>query len=199
MSVFAFDPERFAAHETSLSRTCAGGHGRGSAWPYLPAEQRCAVSQRVASWHSPWGFAIPTFTARSSARRRAQVQTAGRDAHFASARVPRGRHAGAVLPRERHPLGRRAARRRWGRCHDPAGGRTATRSGEKTSPGWWRGRLPADPSPERALHGAARGGKDLRVRSPQTLSEADRRAVAAWAADCAERVLPILRDGRSRR
>lgn len=27
------------------------------------------------------------------------------------------------------------------------------------------------------------------VRSPQTLSEADRRAVAAWAADCAERVL----------
>src|SRR5215469_8976612 len=28
-----------------------------------------------------------------------------------------------------------------------------------------------------------------RVRSPQTLSEADRRLVAAWAADCAERVL----------
>jgi hypothetical protein len=27
------------------------------------------------------------------------------------------------------------------------------------------------------------------VRSPQTLSEADRRLVAAWAADCAERVL----------
>lgn len=28
-----------------------------------------------------------------------------------------------------------------------------------------------------------------RMRSPQTLSEADRRLVAAWAADCAERVL----------
>jgi hypothetical protein len=30
------------------------------------------------------------------------------------------------------------------------------------------------------------------VRSPQTLSEADRRLVAAWAADCAERVLGVF-------
>jgi len=30
------------------------------------------------------------------------------------------------------------------------------------------------------------------VTSPQTLSEADRRLVAAWAADCAERVLPLF-------
>jgi hypothetical protein len=30
------------------------------------------------------------------------------------------------------------------------------------------------------------------VRSPQTLSEADRRTVAAWAADCAERVLELF-------
>jgi hypothetical protein len=30
------------------------------------------------------------------------------------------------------------------------------------------------------------------VRSPQTLSEADRRVVAAWAADCAERVLRLF-------
>jgi hypothetical protein len=30
------------------------------------------------------------------------------------------------------------------------------------------------------------------VRSPQTLSEADRRLAAAWAADCAERVLPLF-------
>ena len=29
----------------------------------------------------------------------------------------------------------------------------------------------------------------MRERSPQTLSEADRRLVAAWAADCVERVL----------
>lgn len=32
----------------------------------------------------------------------------------------------------------------------------------------------------------------MRSPSPQTLSEADRRTVAAWAADCAERVLPIF-------
>ena len=30
------------------------------------------------------------------------------------------------------------------------------------------------------------------MRSPQTLSESDRRAVAAWAADCAERVLVLF-------
>lgn len=30
------------------------------------------------------------------------------------------------------------------------------------------------------------------MRSPQTLSEADRRVVAAWAADCAERVLGLF-------
>jgi hypothetical protein len=30
------------------------------------------------------------------------------------------------------------------------------------------------------------------VRSPQTLSEAERRQVAAWAADCAERVLGLF-------
>jgi hypothetical protein len=30
------------------------------------------------------------------------------------------------------------------------------------------------------------------VRSPQTLSEADRRLVAAWAADCAERVVGLF-------
>lgn len=30
------------------------------------------------------------------------------------------------------------------------------------------------------------------MRSPQTLSDADRRVVAAWAADCAERVLGIF-------
>lgn len=32
----------------------------------------------------------------------------------------------------------------------------------------------------------------MTVRSPQTLSEADRRVVAAWAADCAERVLGLV-------
>ena len=30
------------------------------------------------------------------------------------------------------------------------------------------------------------------MRSPQTLSDADRRRVASWAADCAERVLGVF-------
>ena len=34
--------------------------------------------------------------------------------------------------------------------------------------------------------------QNVGVRSPQTLSEADRRIVAAWAADCAERVLGVF-------
>lgn len=34
--------------------------------------------------------------------------------------------------------------------------------------------------------------ENLGVRSPQTLSEADRRIVAVWAADCAERVLGLF-------
>jgi hypothetical protein len=34
--------------------------------------------------------------------------------------------------------------------------------------------------------------EDLAVRSPQTLSEAERRIVAVWAADCAERVLGLF-------
>ncbi len=34
--------------------------------------------------------------------------------------------------------------------------------------------------------------KDLGMGSPQTLSEDDRRIVAAWAADCAERVLELF-------
>jgi len=38
----------------------------------------------------------------------------------------------------------------------------------------------------------ANGQDNPRVASPQTLSEADRRIVAAWAADCAERVLGIF-------
>lgn len=46
-------------------------------------------------------------------------------------------------------------------------------------------------------------GPRATARSPQTLSEADRRLVAAWAADCAERVLFLFEaeapgDGRPR-
>ena len=63
--------------------------------------------------------------------------------------------------------------------------------------------------PKSAVSLSARVGKrrnaweDLGVGSPQTLSEADRRIVAVWAADCAERVLELFEaaapgDGRPR-
>lgn len=42
---------------------------------------------------------------------------------------------------------------------------------------------------ERAPHGVTEGHD---VASPQTLSLADRRTVAVWAADCAQRVLPLF-------
>jgi hypothetical protein len=54
------------------------------------------------------------------------------------------------------------------------------------------------------LSGEGRNAWETRVvRSPQTLSEVDRRIVAAWAADCAERVLGLFEaeapgDGRPR-
>src|SRR5437764_15018391 len=38
------------------------------------------------------------------------------------------------------------------------------------------------------------GRENLRVGSPQTLSESDRRIVAVWAADCAERVLGLFEE-----
>jgi hypothetical protein len=51
--------------------------------------------------------------------------------------------------------------------------------------------------------GAPDAWKTLGMGSPQTLSEADRRIVAVWAADCAERVLGVFEaeapeDGRPR-
>jgi hypothetical protein len=53
-----------------------------------------------------------------------------------------------------------------------------------------------------SARGAARG-RIVCMGSPQTLSEADRRIVAVWAADCAERVLGLFEaeapeDGRPR-
>jgi hypothetical protein len=53
------------------------------------------------------------------------------------------------------------------------------------------------------VEGMKRDGGEKMARSPQSLSEADRRLAAAWAADCAERVLGLFEaeapgDGRPR-
>jgi hypothetical protein len=68
-----FDAERFAAHEKFFvedvrqwARSCLG-----VALP--PSARRCLASPRAESSRSPWGFAIPTSTVRSSARRREPV------------------------------------------------------------------------------------------------------------------------------
>jgi len=72
-AAFAFDPERFAAHERSSSRTCADGRSRASTSHCLPTEPGCSVSWRAEISRSRPGLAIPTSTARSSARRRARA------------------------------------------------------------------------------------------------------------------------------
>ena len=117
-----FDAERFAAHEKffveDVRRWAQSRFGVA-----LPAE-RTAV----------WGASIGGELALAMGLRHPDIYgavfsrlagrglpTACRDAEPASARVPRRRHAGAVLSRERHTLGGRAARRRCGRCHDRAG------------------------------------------------------------------------------
>src|SRR5579884_101670 len=52
--------------------------------------------------------------------------------------------------------------------------------------------LPMPTSPPGHNQGMHAERPPARVRSPQTLSEADRRLVAVWAADCAERVLGLF-------
>ncbi len=57
-------------------------------------------------------------------------------------------------------------------------------------------RPPAGKEQAAAPYGGRAGVEDARedlgVSSPQTLSEAERRIVAVWAADCAERVLGLF-------
>src|SRR6185312_16473039 len=65
-----------------------------------------------------------------------RLQTGWRDAGPGAAHVPRRRHAGAVLPRQRGPVGGRAARCGCG-CRDERAGRVAR--GRAVA-----GRVPAD-------------------------------------------------------
>lgn len=83
---------------------------------------------------------------------------------------------------------------RWNLWLDAAGHRRSP----ATMPGYHRGRPPREALdgvrlPIRAIEGpSAERVEELGVGSPQTLSEADRRIVAAWAADCTERVLELF-------
>ena len=68
-----FDAERFAAHEKFFVEDVRHGRGHVSESRCPPGARRCLASPRAESSRSPWGFAIPVSTVRSSARRRAEV------------------------------------------------------------------------------------------------------------------------------
>jgi hypothetical protein len=143
-----FDAHRFAAHEKffvedvrqwarSRFSVALPRRAHGGVWCL---RQRRARPRPGAgpSWHLRRGLL------RVAGRR---LPGTCRDAQFASARLPRRRHAGAVLPQERDPLGHRAARRRCRRCHDRTGRVARRRVLER--------RVPAD------------GGMGVRALSPQ--------------------------------
>jgi hypothetical protein len=58
---------------SSLSKTSANGRSHVSESRCPPSARRCVVFPLVESSRSPWGFAIPASTVRSSACRRAEV------------------------------------------------------------------------------------------------------------------------------
>ena len=117
-----FDPERFAAHETFFVEDVRRW-ARSRFGVALPAE-RTAVFGVSAGGELALAIGLrhpDVYGAVFCASPGGGLPTAWRDAEFDSARVPRRRHAGAVLPRERDPVGGRAARCRCGRRHDRAG------------------------------------------------------------------------------
>ena len=68
-----FDAERFAAHEKFFVEDVRQWRGHVSESRGPPSARRYLVSRRAESSRSPWAFAIPTSTVRSSVRRRAAV------------------------------------------------------------------------------------------------------------------------------
>jgi len=109
-----FDAERFAGHMRGSSPGMpAGGRGRGSRFGVArpPGAPRYSASRRAGRLALALGCGIRMSTARfSPARRAAELPAGWRAAGPDSAHVPRGRPAGAVLPRQRGPVGGRVAR-----------------------------------------------------------------------------------------
>ena len=134
-AAFAFDPERFAAHEKFFVEDVRRW-AQSRFDVALPAD-RTAVFGVSASGELALAMGLrhpdiygAVFCASPGAGYRppAVMPT------LASAHVPRGRHAGAVLPRERHSVGGRTARCRRGCCHDRAGRVTRRRILERRVP-----------------------------------------------------------------
>ena len=117
-----FDPERFAAHERFFVEDVRRW-ARSRFGVALPAE-RTAVFGVSAGGELALAIGLrhpDVYGAVFCASPGAGYRPPGVMPSLASARVPRRRHAGAVLPRERDPVGGGAARCRCGRRHDRAG------------------------------------------------------------------------------
>ncbi len=123
-----FDPERFGAHETFFVED-VGGWARSHFGVELTTE-RTAVFGVSASGELALALGLrhpDIYGAIFCASPGAGYQPSRRVAELDSAYVPRRRHTGAILPRERDPVGGLAARCRCGRGDDRAG-RIARRS-----------------------------------------------------------------------
>ena len=124
---------RNGSRPTRSSSSRTSGDGRRPAWPSgcQPAEPPCSVSRPLRSSRWPWGCAIPTSTARSSAPR---PGTGYRPPAALPGRLPRtylvAGTRGTVLPPPTRPGGRTRYARRVERLSWPNGpARTATPSG----------------------------------------------------------------------
>ena len=119
-----FEPARFAAHEAFFVEDVRQWT-RSRFGVVLPAE-RTAVFGVSAGGELALAIGLrhpDVYGQRDSSAPSpgSGLPTAGRDAESDSAYVPRcRRHAGAVFPREREPVGDRAARCGRRRCHDGA-------------------------------------------------------------------------------
>ena len=111
-----FDPDRFAAHEKFFVDDVR--RWVGSRFGVAPPRERTAVFGVSAGGELALAIGLRTpGRLRCGLLRvtRRRLPAACRDAEPASARLPRCRHAGAVFPQERHPVGRRIASRGCGR------------------------------------------------------------------------------------
>ena len=116
-----FEPERFAAHEKFFVEDVRGWV-RARFGVGMPAE-RTAVFGVSAGGELALAIGLrhpDVYSAIFCASPGGGYKPPGVMPSLASARVPRRGHPGAVLPRQRHPMGDRAARCRRRSCDDRA-------------------------------------------------------------------------------
>jgi enterochelin esterase-like enzyme len=131
----AFDAQRFAAHERFFVEEVR--QWARSRFAVVPPAERTAVFGVSAGAELALAMRIrhpDVYGAVLCASPGAGYRPPAPMPDCAAARVPRGRHARAVLPGQRDPVGASAARRRRGRRHDRTGRSTRRRVLEKRVP-----------------------------------------------------------------